>query len=143
MELSSNEGVLEYTATSRSGSGYGSGFSNTPFTTENSAVFAPIPSASVSTAIAVNPGFFSRTRNPYRTSCQKFVMDHPYHARRRPRLPPRDTRLKRFLFPNVGQTFLSVSLHPQLRHLSLGLSSRRRHWHPILNAERVSCQLNP
>jgi hypothetical protein len=34
------------------------------------AVFAPIPSASVNTAIAVNPGFFANIRSPYRASCQ-------------------------------------------------------------------------
>ena len=35
-------GLLSCSVTSCSGSGYGSGFSNTAFTTENSAVFAPI-----------------------------------------------------------------------------------------------------
>src|SRR5580704_5184955 len=114
MELSSNEGVLEYTATSRSGSGYGRGFNKTPFTTENSAVFAPIPSASVNTAIAVNPGFFNKTRNPYRTSCQKFVMDHPHTALVAGPVFRQEIRAPRvFCSPNVGQTFLSVALHHQ------------------------------
>ena len=42
--------------TSRSGSAYGSGRSSTPFTTVKIVVVAPIPSASVATATAVNPG---------------------------------------------------------------------------------------
>src|SRR5262249_36391516 len=44
------------TATSRSGDGNGSGFNNTALTTLKMAVFAPIPSASVTTATRVNPG---------------------------------------------------------------------------------------
>ena len=35
-----------------------------PFTTLNMAVFAPMPRASVSTAIAVNPGLFRSTLKP-------------------------------------------------------------------------------
>jgi hypothetical protein len=41
----------------------GSGSSNTPWTTLKIAVFAPIPSASVITATAVNPGRRSKARN--------------------------------------------------------------------------------
>ena len=40
--------------TSRSGSGNGTGFSNTAFTIEKIAVFAPMPSASAAMAVAVN-----------------------------------------------------------------------------------------
>ena len=50
------------------GSGYGSGLSSTPSTKLKMAVFAPMPSASVSTATAVKPGAFSSERRPYRTS---------------------------------------------------------------------------
>ncbi len=35
------------------------------------AVFAPMPSASVSTLTAANPGLFLRVRNPYRRSAPK------------------------------------------------------------------------
>src|SRR6266516_5095860 len=48
--------------TRRSESGYGRRFSNTPLTRLNIAVLAPMPSASVSTATAVKPGFFSSWR---------------------------------------------------------------------------------
>src|SRR5207302_7143708 len=49
--------------TSRSEAENGNGRSSTPFTTLKIAVFAPIPSASVSTATAVKPGFFNSWRN--------------------------------------------------------------------------------
>src|SRR5216110_2398466 len=48
--------------TSRSGFLKGSGRSRTPLMTLKIAVFAPMPSASVSTATAVKPGFFSSWR---------------------------------------------------------------------------------
>src|SRR5579864_3090365 len=41
------------------------------------AVFAPIPSASVNTAIAANAGDFLRIRNPYRISCRSVFIDTP------------------------------------------------------------------
>src|SRR5262249_4464255 len=63
-----------------SGFGNGSGFSSTPLTTEKSALFAPIPSASVRIAAAANPQFFANTRSPYTTSCQKFFMARPHHV---------------------------------------------------------------
>src|SRR2546429_6541377 len=47
---------------SRSGSGPGMGFNSVELTTLKMAVFAPMPSASVSTATAVKPGFFSNWR---------------------------------------------------------------------------------
>jgi hypothetical protein len=50
--------------TSRSGAGNGKDFSSTPFTTEKMAVFAPMPSASVTTATSVKPGFFTNTCAP-------------------------------------------------------------------------------
>jgi hypothetical protein len=46
------------TIASRSESRYGSGRSKRPLTTLKTAVFAPMPSASVSTATAVKPGCF-------------------------------------------------------------------------------------
>ena len=49
--------------TMRSGSGYGSGRSKTAFTTEKMAVLAPMPSASVSTATVVKPGFLRSMRS--------------------------------------------------------------------------------
>ena len=42
--------------TMRSAPGYGSGLSSTPFTTENTAVLAPIPSAMMTMASAAKPG---------------------------------------------------------------------------------------
>src|SRR5215208_576205 len=59
---------------SRSGSGYPSGFSTTPFTTLKIALFAPIPSASVSSATIVNPGVRSRPRSAYLRSVRMEVM---------------------------------------------------------------------
>src|SRR5256884_2751460 len=48
--------------TSRSAAGKGNGRSSTALTTLKIAVFAPMPSASVSTATMVKPGFFSNWR---------------------------------------------------------------------------------
>src|SRR2546428_4615729 len=49
-------------ATSESGFLTGSGLNRSSFKTPKIAVFAPMPSASVSTATAVEPGFFSNWR---------------------------------------------------------------------------------
>ena len=49
-------GVFSYSLTSRSGSGNGSGRSSTKSVTENAAVVAPMPSATMSTAVIANPG---------------------------------------------------------------------------------------
>jgi hypothetical protein len=48
----------------RSGSPYGRGFNNTPFTKLKIAVLASIPMASVKTATVANPGLFRRVRIP-------------------------------------------------------------------------------
>src|SRR5437879_3690193 len=48
--------------TSRSAAGKGNDRSTTPLTTLKMAVVAPMPSASVSTATAVKPGFFTNCR---------------------------------------------------------------------------------
>jgi hypothetical protein len=53
-----------HNAIMRSGSAYGSGRSSTALTTVKIAVVAPIPSANVTTAIKVKPGFFDSTRKP-------------------------------------------------------------------------------
>src|SRR5437867_13052123 len=50
------------TITTWPGCSYGSGLSKTPLITLKMAVLAPMPSASVSTATAVKPGFFSSWR---------------------------------------------------------------------------------
>jgi hypothetical protein len=55
-------GPLQINWTIRLGSGYGSGFNRTAFTTVKMAVLAPMPSASVRTATAVKPGFFRSIR---------------------------------------------------------------------------------
>ena len=59
-----NSAVVSKIIISRSGSGYASGRSSTPFTTLKMAVFAPMPSASASIATAVKPGFLRSVRNP-------------------------------------------------------------------------------
>src|SRR5437899_2519010 len=50
------------TNTNRSGSWNGGGRNTTAFITLNIAVFAPMPSASMSTATTVKPGFFNNCR---------------------------------------------------------------------------------
>ena len=50
----------------RPGSGYGSGFSRTPFTTLKTALFAPTPMAIVSSVTTVNIG----ERISRRTTCR-------------------------------------------------------------------------
>ena len=52
-------GLLSQIRTRRSGSANGSGRSTTVLTTEKIAVFAPMPSASVSNAMSVKPGVFT------------------------------------------------------------------------------------
>ena len=59
-------------ATSRFGDGNGSGFNNTALTTLKIAVFAPIPSARVSTATRVNPGDLR--------SWRKASFKHSFHS---------------------------------------------------------------
>src|SRR5262249_28315460 len=56
------------TVTNRSGCGIGSRASISALTTLKVALLAPIPSASVSAAMVVNPGFLLRKRSPYRMS---------------------------------------------------------------------------
>jgi CubicO group peptidase (beta-lactamase class C family) len=51
-----------------SDSTYGSGFSSTAYTTENTAVFAPMPSASATIALIANTGDRRSVRSAYRTS---------------------------------------------------------------------------
>ena len=61
--LASNSSIHFSSWTIRSASGYGSGFSNTVFTTEKIAVFAPMPSAIAATAVMVKLGLFPNVRN--------------------------------------------------------------------------------
>ena len=58
------EDMSSHNITRRSGSGNGNGLSSTAFTKLKIAVFAPMPSASVITAMAVKPGCFSSDRTP-------------------------------------------------------------------------------
>jgi len=58
--------LVSQSDTSCSGAEYGNGRSMTASTTLKTAVFAPIPSASVATAIAVKPGDLRSRRNVYR-----------------------------------------------------------------------------
>src|SRR5688572_24317130 len=48
----------------------GSGLRRRASMTENTAVLSPMPRARVSTAIAVNPGFFVNSLRAYRRSCR-------------------------------------------------------------------------
>jgi hypothetical protein len=48
--------------TIRSAPGYGSGFNSTLFTTLNTAVFAPIPSAMIAIASKAKPGLRRKVR---------------------------------------------------------------------------------
>jgi hypothetical protein len=69
---------------SRFGSWNGAGRSSTALMTLKIAVFAPMPSASVSTATAVKPGFLSNCRQANRRSfmlrCQLSVVSSPLLA---------------------------------------------------------------
>jgi hypothetical protein len=58
---------------------YGSFFNNTVSTTLTEAVLAPMPNASVNTAIyRESPDSSKASCNPYRSSCQKvFILAHP------------------------------------------------------------------
>ncbi len=57
-----------YSRTSRPASSYGSGRTRTSYATLNTAVVAPIPSASVTTTTAAKPGERPNERRAYRTS---------------------------------------------------------------------------
>jgi hypothetical protein len=67
-------GVCSQIDTSRSGSLNGSGRSRTESTALKIAVFTPIPSASVTSAINVAPGLFNKPLNPYRRSVKIIPM---------------------------------------------------------------------
>ena len=82
IDPASKFGLLSCSVTSCSGSGYGKGFSSTPFATENSAVFAPMPSASVRIATAANPGDFVIILTPNRKSCISRSSDPQPHVSR-------------------------------------------------------------
>ncbi len=56
-------GTFSYIATSAPGSWYGSARSRTPLTIVNTAVFAPMPTASASTATIVKAGLRRRPRS--------------------------------------------------------------------------------
>ena len=70
--------------TSRPDSVYGNGRNKTAFTTLKIAVFAPMPSASVSTATAAKPGFFSSWRKAKRRSFMVEVRNPKAEIRRKP-----------------------------------------------------------
>ncbi len=74
MYFSGWDGMYSHTTTSRSGSANGNGRSSTPFTTLNTALVAPIPIASVATAVSVNTGVFPSVRTAYRTSCSRLCI---------------------------------------------------------------------
>src|SRR5439155_23568756 len=76
MNSSRSIGALTPHETGRSACGYGSARNKIRSTTLNTAVEAPIPSASVRTATTVKPGFFASVRIPYRKSWMRFVITH-------------------------------------------------------------------
>ncbi len=71
IDPNSKLGLLACRTTSCSGCGNGSGFKSTPLTIEKMAVLAPMPSARVNIAIAVNPGLLRSMRTPKRRSCPR------------------------------------------------------------------------
>src|SRR5207244_5407181 len=68
-------------SSSRSAPGNRSDRSSTPSTTLNTAVLAPMPSASVTTAASVKPGLRASVRSAYRRSLMS-QRDHGVHLRR-------------------------------------------------------------
>ena len=74
---SGSPSILAATVMICSGDFTGNGRSTSPFTIPKIAVFAPIPSAKVSTTIVVNIGDFASIRNAYRTSCPSVPMNPP------------------------------------------------------------------
>jgi hypothetical protein len=81
-------------STKLSGSLTGSFFNNTMSTTLNKAVLAPMPKASVNTAITVKLGFFQSICKPYRKSCQKVFIF------------PSSASLHSYLSATSGSTFV-------------------------------------
>src|SRR4029079_12998305 len=67
-------GDRRHSTAQRSGSGYGSGLSNSALTTLKTAVFAPMPMASDATITEVRPAVRLNVRNAYRTSWRKSVI---------------------------------------------------------------------
>ena len=74
MPGASRSGMSRCTIIRRSGSANGSGLSSTALTSEKIATFAPIPMASISTAIAVNPGCLASDRSAYERSWRMAAM---------------------------------------------------------------------
>src|ERR1041385_6241095 len=65
-------GAESQTATNSSGWGYGKGFRRIPLTTLKMAVFAPMPTANVRVATALNRG----ARPKLRRTCQSWILTH-------------------------------------------------------------------
>ena len=98
-----SESCLSQSITRRSGWGYGRGFRMTPFTTVNMAAFAPIPSASVSTATTAKPGDLRSTRVAKRKSCHSAATKDSQPAER-------TTSFVTSRFPRSRRTARSASL---------------------------------
>src|SRR5215470_20199700 len=96
-------GAVIQTAASSSGCGYGKGFRRIPLTTLKIAVFAPIPTANVRRATAVNRGARPRLRR----TCQSWTLTHaigsPPHVMYLPEDPNRyGARIPRPLLRQPG-----------------------------------------
>ena len=63
MTVAPTSGRVSMTETSRSGSKYGSGRTRIESIAENTALFAPMPSASVRTTVIVNAGVRAKLRS--------------------------------------------------------------------------------
>src|SRR5437867_4694094 len=102
------------TNTSRPGSLNGGGRSSTALTTLIIAVFAPIPSASVSTATAVKPGFFSSW---WKAKQRSFINQNPKSEGRNPKEARNPNielsagRVPRFSEFGIRFSFISQRLH--------------------------------
>ncbi len=98
-------GARSHTMTSRSASGYGSGRINVASASANMALFAPMPSASVMAATAVNAGDDFSCRNANLTSCRR-SSNHCVNRISRSLFLPRSTqvRLSRPASPSRAST---------------------------------------
>src|SRR2546423_9287058 len=127
-------------------SGYGSGLSRTALTTVKMAVFAPMPSASVSTATAVKPGFFSNWRKAnfksFMVRCQESVVRCLF-------IPHSEFRIRSLALENdeIRMTNVERMSKHQLpencrcarsRRFGFQISEFFRHWAFVIHASRLN-----
>ena len=102
--------LVDQMNTIRDGSRYGGVRRSSPLMTLNIAVFAPMPSASVKTAVSVKPGVFNNERTAYHESSRRsFHILVP--LRRRDRRPSTGTRRYDAFDGDLAQRFAAVATH--------------------------------